>query len=103
MAEYVYTVFTVVLIMLGIILWSDPKNNKAIVWCDDCAQLGYASASDIMLGANETLNVGDLVQFTLVTFGDFRGCTNLKLIESRNAPNITDNLMGHPVPQLRAV
>jgi hypothetical protein len=88
--------------MFGIVLWSDPKKNKAIVWCDDCAKLAYASASDITLGEHETLGVGDLVQFTLVTFGDFRGCTNLTLLESQNAPNITTDLLNMAPIQLRA-
>lgn len=89
--------------MFGIVLWSDPKKHKAIVWCEDCAKLAYASASDIMLGENESLVVGDLVRFTLVTFGDFRGCTNLTLLESQNAPNITKNLLQTATPQLRVV
>jgi hypothetical protein len=96
-------IYTVVFSMFGIVLWSDPKKHKAIVWCDDCAKLAYASASDIMLGENETLAVGDLVQFTLISFGDFRGCTNLRLLESQNAPNISKHLLQTVPPQLRVV
>ncbi|SEK86142.1 hypothetical protein SAMN04488032_107153 [Pacificibacter marinus] len=92
--------------MFGIVLWSDPKRQKAIVWCEDCAKLAYASASDIMIDDSETLSIGDLVQFTLVTFGDFRGCTNLTLLDSKIAPNISEHLLraaSNTQPNLRVV
>jgi hypothetical protein len=92
--------------MFGIVLWSDPQRQKAIVWCEDCAKLAYASASDIMIDDSETLSIGDLVQFTLVTFGDFRGCTNLTLLKPQIAPNISEHLLSaasNTQPNLRIV
>lgn len=86
--------------MYGLILWYDPEKHKAIVWCDDCDKLAYASAADIHLDAGETLEVGDLVTFDLITFGDFRGCTNLRLVEAQNAPEISKSLLASaPVQQ----
>jgi hypothetical protein len=89
--------------MYGLILWYDHEKHKAIVWCDDSDKLAYASAADIILSDAETLEVGDLVTFDIVTFGDFRGCTNLKLVEAQNAPEISRSLLANAPPQIRAI
>ncbi|MEM5477198.1 hypothetical protein [Pacificibacter sp. AS14] len=89
--------------MYGLILWYDPEKNKAIVWCDDSDKLAYASSTDITLGATETLEVGDLVTFDIVTFGEFRGCINLKLVEAQNAPEISRSLLASAPQKMRAI
>lgn len=89
--------------MYGLILWYDPEKRKAIVWCEDSDKLAYASAADIYLDAGETLEVGDLVTFNLITFGEFRGCTNLRLVEAQNAPEISKSLLENAPAQLRVI
>lgn len=90
--------------MYGLILWYDSDKKNAIVWCDDSDKLGYASSADINLNDSETLEVGDLVTFSLVTFGEFRGCTNLRLVEAQNAPEISRSLLqASASPRIQAI
>ncbi|RPE71797.1 hypothetical protein EDD53_0925 [Pacificibacter maritimus] len=88
--------------MQGLVLWYDRTRNKAIVWCDDCDKLAYASATDILIEEHQSLKVGDLVCFDLITFGDFRGCTNLRLVEEQRAPHISHDLI-NAAPRYQAV
>lgn len=88
--------------MYGLILWYDSEKKKAIVWCDDSQKLAYASSTDIDINDAQRLEVGDLVSFKMITFGDFRSCTNLKLVESQNAPDISKSLLASAQPQIRA-
>jgi hypothetical protein len=89
--------------MLGLVLWYSTEKRKAIIWCDDCDKLAYASSTDINLNESEALEVGDLVSFNIVTFGDFRGCTNLKLVDAQNAPEISRSLLACAPQRMRAI
>ncbi len=51
--------------MLGVVLWSNTNDNKAVIWCEDHGDLAYFNGTpedhDALLG----FDAGDLVQFDL--------------------------------------
>lgn len=52
--------------MIGVVVWSDPEQTKAIIWCEDHGDLAYIGdhsnrTAALPLGLDE----GDLIQFDL--------------------------------------
>ena len=51
--------------MLGVVLWSDTNNNKAVIWCEDHGDLAFFNGGSEQPDALLGLDAGDLVQFEL--------------------------------------
>ena len=71
--------------MIGVVLWSDAAQRKAVIWCEDHGDLAfYREASD---STGMELDPGDLVQFDLTTERHLRFAHNPKLVsEGEHAP-----------------
>lgn len=50
--------------MIGVILWSDPAAQKAVIWCEDQGDLAYLSAEGVSALPDTFFDVGDMVEFT---------------------------------------
>lgn len=78
--------------MIGVILWSDTVEGKAVVWCEDQGDLafmgcGYAPFEDIGF-----FEAGDLLEFDVETDGDFRRVNNPRLVQDHNTIDISARL-----------
>lgn len=51
--------------MFGVILWKDPVENQALIWCEDHGELAYFDGNHPGAGQIEPISAGDLVQFEL--------------------------------------
>ena len=51
--------------MLGVVLWSDTNDNKAVIWCEDHGDLAFFNGGSEQPDALSGLDAGDLVQFDL--------------------------------------
>ncbi|MEP2534045.1 hypothetical protein [Shimia sp.] len=51
--------------MLGVILWSDTNDNKAVIWCEDHGDLAFFNGGSERPDALLDFDAGDLVQFDL--------------------------------------
>lgn len=51
--------------MLGVVLWSDTNDNKAVIWCEDHGDLAFFNGGSEQPDALLGLDAGDLVQFEL--------------------------------------
>ena len=49
--------------MLGVVLWSDTNDNKAVIWCEDHGDLAYFNGNTDQSGGFVDFDAGDLVQF----------------------------------------
>ncbi|MEM9576715.1 MAG: hypothetical protein AAF999_06845 [Pseudomonadota bacterium] len=66
--------------MLGVILWSDAADGKAVIWCEDQGDLAYLNAKDDVLQAGDFFDAGDLVQFDMEVSQSIRRANNLRLV-----------------------
>lgn len=69
--------------MIGVILWRDVVETKAVIWCEDQGDLAYFSGTESTAGDLESLKVGDVVQFDVAITGQTRRAVNVfRLIDN---------------------
>ncbi|SHJ91536.1 hypothetical protein SAMN05444000_11567 [Shimia gijangensis] len=51
--------------MLGVVLWSDSLDKKAVIWCEDQGDLAYFNGGEDAPLDLADLDAGDLVSFEL--------------------------------------
>ncbi len=66
--------------MLGVVLWSDVSDRKAVIWCEDQGDLAYVNASSDVLNNDAFFDAGDLVQFDMETCQSMRFANNPRLV-----------------------
>ncbi|MCV2889181.1 hypothetical protein [Ruegeria aquimaris] len=76
--------------MFGVVLWSDSSDQKAVIWCEDHGDLAFYRQTGRQKGPS--LDVGDWVQFDLVTERNQRMATNPKLVKHGICPSLPDVL-----------
>lgn len=77
--------------MFGVVLWSDSSDQKAVIWCEDHGDLAFYRQTSSQKGPS--LDVGDWVQFDLVTKRNQRMATNPKLVKHGICPDLPDVLL----------
>jgi hypothetical protein len=66
--------------MLGVVLWSDASDKKAVIWCEDQGDLAFFNSSDGVLTADMFFDAGDLVQFEMEIDASMRRVRNPRLV-----------------------
>lgn len=66
--------------MLGVVLWSDATDRKAVIWCEDQGDLAYVSAQDLEMSPDNFFDAGDLVQFDMHVEHETRHAHNAHLV-----------------------
>ncbi|CUH77596.1 hypothetical protein SAMN04488093_10259 [Tropicibacter naphthalenivorans] len=51
--------------MLGVVLWADHADHRAVIWCEDQGELAYYAAAQSAAQGNVGLDVGDLIEFDM--------------------------------------
>ena len=69
--------------MIGVILWRNVDDGKAVIWCEDQGDLAYLDRLEHLLDPVSTLDVGDVVRF------DLSIQRNMRL--ARNVTRLLDN------------
>lgn len=87
----------------GVILWSDPDQGQAVIWCEDCGCLAYYQAPDrpdhARLGFFDT---GDYVEFELTKHGGLRRASNAHKLHAAASPRVQETLQqGTPTEDAR--
>ncbi|SLN36186.1 hypothetical protein TRL7639_01739 [Falsiruegeria litorea R37] len=77
--------------MFGVVLWSDPTDRKAVIWCEDQGDLAFYRHTDVT--QNLTLEAGDWVQFDLEMQRQQRFACNPRLIQGGACRSLPDMLM----------
>ncbi len=95
--------------MLGVVLWSDCNDNKAVIWCEDHGNLAFFNGSEQARNSVIDFDAGDLVQFEMEEERHMRLAQNPKRISEAFCPDIGQDLQkmalqGHtpkPAPKCR--
>jgi hypothetical protein len=66
--------------MLGVILWSNAADRKAVIWCEDQGDLAFFTSPDDHIEASDFFDAGDLVQFELEVHASMRRAHNPRLV-----------------------
>lgn len=73
--------------MIGVILWSDPKSEKAVIWCEDHGDLAFLSGDDCLALPDTFFEVGDTVEFDAVAERNLRKVSRAsRLLQNADSP-----------------
>ena len=78
--------------MLGVVLWSDNSENKAVIWCEDHGDLAFFNGGAEVAPDRADLDAGDLVQFELQQEKHLRYARNPKRSEEAAYSGIATRL-----------
>lgn len=89
--------------MYGVVLWSDHRQNRAVIWCEDHGDLAYYDGE--ISGSCEDLGFdpGDLVRFDVSEGRRMRIASNPQVVASDQYPNLAGDLRregASPTPSL---
>ncbi|MBN9888057.1 hypothetical protein [Salipiger abyssi] len=78
--------------MYGVVLWADPGDQKAVIWCEDHGDLAFYH--DTVTSAHEgvSLDAGDLIQFDLTQDENLRLARNPRRLVQRQYPDLAQTL-----------
>lgn len=82
--------------MIGVVLWSDPADRKAVIWCEDHGDLAFYHQPEDE-PKDRALDPGDLVHFDVSVDQKLRLVHNPKLVAEaafRALPDQMDLLDG---------
>lgn len=89
--------------MLGVVLWSDTSDRKAVIWCEDQGDLAYLNAGHCFLHTDDFFDAGDLVQFDMEVTQSMRIANNPRLVTEKASTNLPEVLRrGKPDRRYRA-
>ena len=78
--------------MLGVVLWSDASDRKAVIWCEDQGDLAYVKPCDAVLRSDDFFDAGDLVQFEMKVSHQTRVAHNTRLVIEKAGSELPDVL-----------
>ncbi|TKZ17987.1 hypothetical protein FAP39_13605 [Shimia litoralis] len=82
--------------MLGVVLWSDSNDNKAVIWCEDHGDLAFFNGgTDTPLDFVD-LDEGDLVRFDLSEGTQTRFAKNPRRVGQGVYAGLADRLQNTP-------
>ncbi|MCB1335043.1 MAG: hypothetical protein KDK26_15680 [Roseivivax sp.] len=89
--------------MLGVVLWSDPRDGTAIIWCEDHGELALYPGVETRKISGAALAAGDLIQFEVSHLGKVRFARNPRHLGSGRFPSIAAALTeaAGEIPQVR--
>lgn len=82
--------------MIGVVLWSDASENKAVIWCEDHGDLAFYREGNGE--GSVALDPGDLVQFDMTMEQQYRFAHNPQLVSEGYHPRLIDALKPEPEP-----
>jgi hypothetical protein len=84
--------------MIGVILWSDSADQKAVIWCEDQGDLAFLSSPDEVHLPDTFFEVGDVVQFDVSTRQNMRLARNPSRLGQSWGATLADNLNSRTKP-----
>ncbi|MGV6848080.1 MAG: hypothetical protein ACWA5A_06845 [Marinibacterium sp.] len=80
--------------MLGVVLWSDTNDNKAVIWCEDQGDLAFCGDTTDSQGC--ILDTGDLIQFEVTVDRNMRLAQNPRRLSGGAYHDLADTLRSLP-------
>ena len=78
--------------MIGVVLWSDTTDRKAVIWCEDHGDLAFYTRSQDSSAQDFLMDAGDLVQFDLTVDRHLRYAHNPRLVADGLYPDLAGTL-----------
>ncbi len=78
--------------MIGVVLWCDQADRKAVIWCDDNGDLAFYHDKDGVLDPTEFFDAGDMVQFDVDICRNLRQAKNARLVQERAFSGLPERL-----------
>jgi hypothetical protein len=82
--------------MLGVVLWRDEAEGKAVFWCEDQGDLAYFDGNSVPSSDDNTqvgyLNVGDVVRFDVTFENRLRRANAPSVVEQHACASLADDL-----------
>ncbi|XDA99654.1 hypothetical protein AB1M95_07045 [Sulfitobacter sp. LCG007] len=66
--------------MIGVVLWSDVSDGKAVIWCEDQGDLAYLDSASDVLDRESFFDAGDVIQFDMEVRSELREAMNPRLV-----------------------
>lgn len=89
--------------MLGVVLWSDSTDKKAVIWCEDHGELAYFDGKGSSIFEGASLDAGDLVQFEMQQENQRRLAHNMRRVQQGAYAGLTERLVEAAAPQKEPV
>ncbi|MGJ8626729.1 MAG: hypothetical protein ACSHXB_07195 [Sulfitobacter sp.] len=86
--------------MLGVVLWSDQKDRKAVFWCEDHGDLAYYDGSTSDLDESMFFDAGDIVLFDVSVEQRLRKAVNPRMVEERACAGLPETLKRVTQPEI---
>lgn len=78
--------------MMGVVLWSDVNDEKAVFWCEDHGDLAYYDAAVTLGESDSAFQPGDMVQFDVSVERKTRRAHNPQIVESNVCNGLLEGL-----------
>lgn len=78
--------------MIGVVLWSDASDRKAVIWCEDQGDLAFLNSADDVLQSDAFFDAGDVVQFDVEVQASMRRVHNPRLVVEQAGACLPDAL-----------
>lgn len=78
--------------MIGVILWCDPVDQKAVIWCEDQGNLAYMARPDSICLPESFVDVGDIVEFDVATERSTRLARNMNVVAASEGSGLVAEL-----------
>jgi hypothetical protein len=78
--------------MYGVVLWSDSRQNRAVIWCEDHGDLAYYEGNAPEGGQFPELDPGDLVRFEVREGRRMRTVSNPHVVAGDQYPTLAGDL-----------
>lgn len=80
--------------MIGVVLWSDASDRKAVFWCEDHGDLAFYEQADGGLDPEAFFDAGDMVQFDVRIEANMRQARNARLVLEQACVGLPERLAG---------
>ncbi|MDA7424187.1 hypothetical protein [Thalassococcus lentus] len=87
--------------MYGVVLWTDKRQDNAVIWCEDHGNLAFYSSAEQSAHRGTPLDAGDLIQFDLREESEIRRARNPERVNANYAPDLVSKLKpaGQPLTE----
>ena len=75
--------------MFGAVLWSAASSERAVIWCEDHADLAFFAAE---CSCKPQLEAGDLVSFTITEQRSLRVAQDVEVVAAEEYPFLANGL-----------
>ncbi|MEM6887762.1 MAG: hypothetical protein AAF636_06435 [Pseudomonadota bacterium] len=86
--------------MIGVVLWSDPKDRKAVIWCEDQGDLAFLNTPESEIESQGFFDAGDVVQFDVELDCSIRRAHNPTLVLEKVGKSLSNALRVRSSDQL---